>query len=172
VAGFSYRWLLILSKQHIYLLATTAGAGVTVLVCLALVPSVAPICIRQGPSLFTEDFCAAFVSPNAGVGAAWAAVASLITIDAVCLWNLRSWLHSELRVLDAVRILVGIAGMVITLELVPNWSPIMRIIAGALVYGAIVVVSGILPMHELKTLRTLLVQNTGTSTIMVEDVSP
>jgi O-antigen/teichoic acid export membrane protein len=160
VAGFSYRWLLILSKQHIYLLATAMGAGVTILVCLALVPSVSPACSHPLQSLFTPQVCAVLVPSNAGVVAAWAALAALIMVDVVCLWNLRGWLHNELRLLDAIRILAGIAGMVLALQLIPGWSSVMRILVGGLVYGSIVVVSGILPLHELKTLRTLLVQNT------------
>lgn len=160
VAGFSYRWLLILSKQHIYLLATLTGAVVTVLVCLLLIPAASPVCIHPSQPLFTAEICGLLVPSNAGPGAAWAAVASLIAVDAVCLWKLRSWLRSELRLLDAIRILAGIAGMVLALQLIPGWPPIIRIVVGGLVYGAIVVVSGILPLHELKTLRTLLVQNT------------
>ena len=139
VASFSYWWLLILSKQHAYLLATAAGAVVNLLACIVLVPS------------------------GAAVGAAWAAVVSLLTVDIVCLWSLRSWVREDLRLLDVFRILTGIAGMVVSLQLTVGWAPILRIIVGALVYGAILFVSGILPIHELKTFRTLFVQNAGAS---------
>jgi O-antigen/teichoic acid export membrane protein len=131
-ASFLYRLLLIMDRSRLYMVIAALGAAISLVCCVLLIPG-------YGSS-----------------GAALSAVIGMAVIALLQAWVLRIWILPGVRLLDGLRVMAALSGMALIVVATPDLWVFVRIVFGALTYGAILLLTGIISSSDRQTTTLLL----------------